>query len=213
MSTPLRLKRKQDEPAPPEEPKGDVVLTGHTYDGIKEYDNPMPGWWVWTFWATIVFAVFYVPAVHFWDLIDDYGDNLAAETAALTDVRAAFAAANPSFDVDEASLQAFVDDESAVLAGATVYAASCAACHGNAGQGLIGPNLADAYWVHGGSNVAIYSVITEGVLAKGMPGWEASLTAEQRAQLVAYIRSLEGTDPPGAKAPEGDLYAPDAPDS
>ncbi len=82
----------------------------------------------------------------------------------------------------------------------------CMPCHGDQGQGLIGPNLTDAYWLHGNTDVDLFNVITRGVVEKGMTAWESTLSAEQRAQLVSFIRSLAGTTPPGAKEPQGTLY-------
>ena len=182
------------------------VLPGHTYDGIKEYDNPMPRWWVVLFWVTILWSIAYVPGVHFWDWIDTYGDDLAEQDAALAARRAAYESANPTFAPDPETLAGFVGNAGAIEAGAVKYAAVCAACHGAQGEGLIGPNLADAYWIHGGSDVDIFNVLTHGVLEKGMPAWEAALSGEERAQVLAFIRSLEGTNLPGAKEPQGELY-------
>lgn len=182
----------------------DQIILGHTYDGIREYDNPMPGWWVWLFVATIVFAPFYLLGVHVFGFINTYEDDLAESQAKLEEMRAAYAAANPGAAIGEAQLAAFVADPSRAEAGAATYAAFCAACHGDVGQGLIGPNLTDEYWIHGGSDFEVFTVISEGVPDKGMPGWEASIAPEQRAELVAFIQRLAGTNPPGAKGPEGE---------
>ncbi len=181
------------------------ILQGHTYDGIKEYDNPMPRWWVVVFWITVIWSVAYVPGVHFWDWIDTYGDDLAEQDAALAARKAAYEAANPTFAADAETLARFTADAGAAEAGAVTYASVCAACHGAQGEGLIGPNLADSYWIHGGSDVDIFQVLTVGVPEKGMPPWDAALSGEQRAQLIAFIRSLEGTNPPNAKEPQGEL--------
>lgn len=199
------MSRPPHPPDPPPAPEGDAhVLPGHTYDGIREYDNPMPGWWAWTFVATVVFAVFYYVGITFFGVVDTYEEDLAESVAELDMIRHAYAEANPQFEADEATLAAFVANAEMRTAGAAHYAAFCAACHGDAGQGLIGPNLADAYWLHGASDVEVFTVITEGVPAKGMPPWGDALSAEERAEVLAYVRSLEGTDPPGAKAPEGE---------
>lgn len=184
----------------------DEVIQGHKYDGIKEYDNPMPGWWVGLFWITIVFSVIYYVGITFFDFVDTYEDDLAQSQAELAEIRQAYAEANPSFTPDAATLADIAGDEAAVSAGAEHYAGLCASCHGSEGEGLIGPNLTDGYWVHGGSLTDIYEVVTDGVPAKGMPAWDGALTSEQRAQVVAYIHSLQGTDPPNAKEPEGELY-------
>lgn len=188
------------------EGQAEAPMQGHSYDGIQEYDNPMPGWWVWIFWATVLFTPFYILGVHVFGYIDTYQEDLAQSEQELAQIREAYAEAHPSLEVDEASLQKFVEDPAMAAAGATLFAANCASCHGAEGQGLIGPNLTDKYWIHGNTNVDIFNVITKGVLEKGMPPWESVFSVEERAQLVAFIRSLEGTNPPDAKEPQGELY-------
>lgn len=198
------------DPKPPSDPTlapdaPDNIIPGHAYDGIREYDNPMPGWWTNLFWVTIVFSVIYLLGVHVFDFIDTYEEDLAQSMSELEAVRAAYAEANPSVEMDAAALAAFVGDPAEAKNGSEPYMTFCAACHGDQGQGLIGPNLTDAYWMHGGTDTDLYHIITAGVPDKGMPPWESTLSAEARAQLVAYIRSLAGTNPPGAKEPQGDL--------
>ncbi len=195
-------------PNPDMAPEGeDAIIRGHNYDGIKEYDNPMPGWWVWIFWLSVAFAPIYVLGVHAFGFLDSYEDDLAQSQEELQMIRHAYAEANPDAAVDASALEEMVGNPTMIAAGAEHYAAQCAACHGMEGQGLIGPNLTDAYWVHGASNQAIFDVITNGVLEKGMPPWEAVYSPEERAELVAYIQSIQGTDPPNPKAPEGELVS------
>ena len=93
----------------------DRVIKGHKYDGIKEYDNPMPGWWVWLFIGTIAFSVVYYVGITFFDAIDTYEDDLAEGLTELEVVRELYAAANPTFEADPATLQQFVEDPAAVL--------------------------------------------------------------------------------------------------
>ncbi len=178
-------------------------LLDHEYDGIREYDNPMPGWWLLTFAGTVIFSVLYVlnigPIGNGKGRIADYEAEMAAAAARVPDAPAG---------VDPAQLMALSRDGSATAAGAQVYTSYCAACHGPAGGGLIGPNLADNYWVHGGSPDAVYKTIAEGVIAKGMPPWEKSLKPEQMLNVTAYVLSLAGTTPGNPKAPEGDAYTP-----
>jgi len=183
----------------------DRLIKGHKYDGIQEYDNPMPGWWLWLFWGTIIFSVVYVLGVHAFDFIDTYEDDLSESLADLNEIRHAYAEANPTLQIDEAALAEVVGNPDMVAAGAEHYAAQCAACHGDQGQGLIGPNLTDAYWIHGATNMDLYTVISEGVVTQGMPPWEGVYSAEERAELVAFVKSLEGTNPPAAKEPQGEL--------
>lgn len=183
------------------------IIEGHQYDGIQEFDNPMPGWWIWIFVLTGVFAVYYVIGIQT-GFINTYEDDLQENLAELEAIRADFAAAQPAFSVDEASLAEYVGKADKISAGAEHYAAQCAACHGAEGQGLIGPNLTDKYWVKGGTNTDIYTIISKGSLEKGMPPWEGVYTQEQRAEILAFIRSLEGTNPANAKAAEGELVEP-----
>ncbi len=188
--------------ASPDEP----LIQGHNYDGIEEYDNPMPGWWVWLFWICVAFAPVYVLGMHVFDVIPTYEEKLEADQAELAKIRTAWDAQNPTFEASNAAIAGFVGVDEAIAAGRELYSANCAVCHGNSGEGLIGPNLTDAYWIHGNENVDIYNVITNGVLDKGMTPWGNILAPEERSRLVAYIRSIEGTDPEGAKEPQGTLY-------
>ncbi len=178
-------------------------LLEHEYDGIREYDNPMPGWWLLTFAGTVIFSVIYVfnvgPVGNGKGRVADYEAELAAA--------AALVPATPA-GVDPAQLLALSTDASALGAGATVYASYCASCHGPDGGGMIGPNLADNMWIHGGTPEAVYETIAEGVLAKGMPPWEKSLKPDQMTHVTAYVLSLRGTTPTNPKAPEGEPYTP-----
>lgn len=183
----------------------DRIIAGHKYDGIREYDNPMPGWWIWLFVLTVIFAVVYFVGIEFFGFVDTYEDDLAEAQLALAEVRETYAANNPTFDTAPTALASYVEDTEMVEAGALNYAAVCAACHGDAGQGLIGPNLTDAYWIHGAAPEDIYEILVVGVPEKGMPPWEAALSDEERAQVTAYVVSLRGTDPPNPKEPQGEL--------
>ena len=178
-------------------------LVDHEYDGIREYDNPMPRWWLLTFAGTVVFSVIYVfnvgPVGNGKGRIADYEAEMAAA--------AALAPATP-VAVDPARLLALAADEEEVKEGEQVYTTYCASCHAVGGAGLIGPNLADSFWIHGGAPEAVYKTIAEGVLAKGMPPWEKTLKPEQLMNVAAYVLSLAGTTPPNPKAPEGEPYTP-----
>ncbi|MBL0892168.1 MAG: c-type cytochrome [Gemmatimonadaceae bacterium] len=179
-------------------------LLDHTYDGIQEYDNPMPRWWLTTFAITIVFSVLYVinigpiGAGDGW--IADYEKSMRE-----------YAAANPAPAGGGATpeqLNALLADASALSKGKETYTSYCASCHGPDGGGIIGPNLADAYWLHGGDIGSIYKTVAQGVLAKGMPPWEKSLKPDQLQAVVAYVASLKGTTPSNPKAPQGELVTP-----
>ena len=179
----------------------DSMLLDHEYDGIKEYDNPLPRWWVWTWWATIIFSVLYwfnVPGIGVGEgQIADYEADVAAAEAQ----RAQAAAARPG--PTEASLVALREDATALDLGRTTFGQMCASCHGPDGGGVIGPNLTDDAWLHGESAMEIYTVVSEGVLAKGMPAWGTMLAPEQVEAVVAYVLTLRGTTPASPKAAEG----------
>ena len=183
----------------------DRVIAGHKYDGIREYDNPMPGWWTAIFLVCIVFAPIYLLGVHVFDWIDDYQDDLAEAQHELAEIREAYLASGPAFRTDARSLAEYAADPAYVEAGSVTFTGVCAACHGAEGQGLIGPNLTDAYWIHGNQPEDIYRVISEGVLTQGMPAWDGQLSEEEQAQAMAYVLSLQGTDPPNPKEPQGEL--------
>lgn len=174
-------------------------LLDHAYDGIQEFDNPMPRWWVWSFWATFLFSLGYL--FHYWvgngaSVADDYAGEMEVVNAA----RAQEAMAQ---QVSEATLLQVMSDASSVSAGSQVFAGKCVACHLDQGQGSIGPNLTDQYWIHGtGQLMDIFNTVSEGVAAKGMPAWSRQLTPAELRQVVAYVGTLRGTHVPG-KAPEG----------
>lgn len=192
----------------PEEAVGegtvDRVIQGHTYDGIREYDNPMPGWWVGLFWVTVLWAPVYMLGVHAFDWIDDYGDDFAEAGAELEETRALYAATGPAFKTDPGALREYAADAQMAEAGAASFATICAACHGQAGEGTIGPNLADEYWLHGADPEAVWTSIAEGFPTAGMPPMKDQLGEEERAQVMAFVYSLQGTDPPNPKAPQGE---------
>lgn len=182
----------------------DQVIAGHTYDGIKEYDNPMPGWWVWTFVLSVVFAILYWAGITFFDAIPTYEDSLASSRAELVERRQAYAEANPPFIADAEGLARVVADPSQVVAGAALYSTVCAACHADQGQGLIGPNLTDQYAIHPMDDSNVYSIIANGLPEAGMPPWESAFTPEEMGQIVAYVQALRN-NPVEGKEPQGDL--------
>ena len=187
----------------PNENKQDHLLE-HSYDGIQEFDNPMPRWWVYLFWATIIFSILYFFNVPGFGVgkgrIADYDRDIAA--AASADAKRK--AAQPAGASGE-QLAAMTKDASVVALGKQVFGQNCAACHRADAGGQIGPNLADDYWLHGGTLEQIHKTVVDGVLEKGMPPWGKVLKPNQLDAVVAYIYTLRGTNPPNPKAPQGDL--------
>jgi cytochrome c oxidase cbb3-type subunit 3 len=185
----------------------DKVL--HDIDGIKEYDNPLPGWLMAIWWGAIAFSVlslaFY--ALRFGERSMD--SEYRAETEkALASVQAHFDA-NPLVPPTSAELLGGAADPVALDRGAGRFAKSCASCHGEKAQGLIGPNLTDDRWIHGGSVEQVFQSIVKGWPAKGMPPWGRAIPPEEISALVSYVRSLQGSAPANAKPAEGDPFPPE----
>ena len=174
-------------------------LLEHSYDGIQEYDNPMPRWWVYLFWGTIIFSVIY--GINIGPIGTGEG-RIAQYEQEVEAFRALHPDDGPSMDASQ--LATLAADPRIVAAGNVVYDQACAACHRADGGGLIGPNLADDYWLHGGTLPEILRTVSEGVLAKGMPAWEKMLKPDELTAVVAYVASFHGTNPADGKAPEGE---------
>ncbi|TDP62685.1 cbb3-type cytochrome c oxidase N-terminal domain-containing protein [Bradymonas sediminis] len=189
----------------PEEEFG-VLIEGHTYDGIKEYDNPMPKWWLYTFYASIVWGVFYLVGINVgW--IDTYEDTLKKENARIDAIVAQAAEASP--EITPEYLREAVDSGEYLESGKAAFAAYCASCHGQNGEGLVGPNLTDSSWLHGGSLMDIYTVADQGVLEKAMPAWGAVLKHDGLLGVVSYIDSIRDTNVEGGKEAQGTVYKPE----
>ncbi len=202
--------------AAPAKPKGDVwrkllslqpmseeknLLMEGEYDGIKELDNPTPAWFMYLFYATIAFAVCYLLIYHVFHLAPlQYGEY--KQEMAQAEVAKKAYLSKAANRVDETTVK-LVTDPATLSAGAAVFKQNCVACHGQFAQGIIGPNLTDDYWLHGGKINDVFKTIKYGVPAKGMPTWENLLSPQQIASVANYIKSLHGTNPPGAKAPQG----------
>ena len=176
-------------------------LLEHAYDGIQEYDNPLPRWWVAIFWATIVFSLLYVVYFHFGPGLLAH-EQYDAEMVAFYDAQASKLLAMGS--IDEKMLAGLTQDPSMVNTGKKIFQSRCATCHGMFGEGNIGPNLTDNYWLHGAQLEDIYHTITKGVPEKGMLAWERQLRPAQILAVTSFVGTLTGTDPPNQKAPQGE---------
>jgi cytochrome c oxidase cbb3-type subunit 3 len=187
------------------EPREPDRLLEHEYDGIREYDNPLPRWWLATFYVTIVYSVLYVLNVPGIGIgkgrIADYQADQARAASLL-------AAQDPLRGISTERILAAARDPVVLGQGRSTFAASCAACHGADGGGVIGPNLADEYWLHGGQPLDLMKTVSEGVLAKGMPPWGKTLKPDQLLAVVAYVTTLRGTTPAKPKLPEGNPISP-----
>jgi cytochrome c oxidase cbb3-type subunit 3 len=185
----------------------DKVL--HELDDIKEYDNPMPGWLMAIWWGSLIFAAAYLA---FYALSFGEGTMEAEYRAgaqhAVTEVDAYFAA-HPLVPPSSADLLASAANPAVLEAGRARFTRTCAPCHGDRAQGLIGPNLTDDRWIHGGKVEQVFQTVAKGWPAKGMPPWGRALKPEELAALVSYIRSIQGSNPPNPRAPEGDPVVPE----
>ncbi|WP_373047729.1 cbb3-type cytochrome c oxidase N-terminal domain-containing protein [Vulgatibacter sp.] len=179
--------------------------TGHEYDGIREFDNKLPNWWLATLFLTVFFGVGYWLYYH--TLAVGPGQVAAYEMEMAEAATIAAEKAKARGAITDEVLVAMAGDAKVIESGKALYGQYCAACHGPEAGGLIGPNLTDAYWLNGkGAPTEIRQVVAVGVAAKGMPGWEQMLGAEKVEQITAFVYSLKGKNVPG-KEPQGELAA------
>lgn len=181
--------------------ENDKEIKGHDYDGITEYDNPLPIWWLATFIGTVIFAFIYF--IHY---------EIGGGPTLQQDLKVALAeiekvkASQPADNFTEDQLTSAFKDNQNVALGAQVYAAKCAVCHGNDLQGMIGPNLVDKYWIHTkGTKVGLVQTLNQGVVEKGMPAWKDVLKGPEILAVASFVYSKKGTTPANPKAPQGDL--------
>ncbi len=179
----------------------DDRLMDHQYDGIQEYDNPLPGWWKAIFVISIIWSVGYGIYYHLGGPGVDHFGEYDAEMAAFYDEQAK---RGGPLKVTAAMVTGVAKDAAAMGQAKALYMDKCAQCHGKLGEGGIGPNLTDEYWIHGGSALAIYKTVDEGVPEKGMLAWGKELKAKQVVNLAAYVTKLVGTNPPNGKKAEGE---------
>lgn len=186
----------------PVEKEADILLD-HDYDGIQELDNALPPWWKYGFYITIAFAFIYIGYFHAFGSGKNPTEEYAAEMEKAKIEKEAFEANNKD-KVDEKNVP--LADAAGVAHGQQLFEANCIACHLKGGAGSVGPNLTDDYWLHKGSLNDIFRTIKVGYPDKGMQSWEKTFTPKDISQIASYIKSLHGTNPAGAKAPQGDLW-------
>ncbi|WP_020604279.1 cbb3-type cytochrome c oxidase N-terminal domain-containing protein [Spirosoma spitsbergense] len=178
------------------------LVMNHAYDDIYELDNPTPPWFMGLFYSTIGFGVVYLLVFH----VLNIGDLQTAEykqEVAVAEVQRAAYIQKVAGSINENTV-ALVRDTPSLEAGKALFSQNCVACHGQQGEGGVGPNLTDPYWLHGGSVKALFHTINEGVPEKGMMSWKKQFNPLQVQQVASYILSLQGTSPANAKAPQGE---------
>lgn len=200
MSPPVQA-ATADQVGVPEQTAQDARVLPHDYDGIREYDNPLPGWWRAAFWATIVFAAGYFVwfDVGRWGSTPD--ERYRADLSAYQAQRAAREAEDASSVTEE--LLATAAKGGVVEQGAQVFATRCASCHGADGRGLIGPNLTDLYQLHGSTRMDLFTTVKNGVPGTAMPAWGEQLKPGDVFAAATFVSTLRGKNVPGGKPPQG----------
>lgn len=187
----------------PIEEEGEIIMD-HDYDGIRELDNKLPPWWLYGFYATIIYAFGYMAYYHIFDGTtqkEEYQAEMAQARLEIEEYK------KNAPDLIDASSVALLTEEADLSAGSKIYNVNCVACHRADGGGGIGPNLTDDHWIIDGDIAGVYTVISEGGRpGKGMISWKQDLKPSEIAQVASYVLSLHGSNPPDPKEPQGELF-------
>ena len=179
------------------------VLLDHDYDGIQELDNALPPWWKYGFYITIVVGFVYLLNFHVFGIGKNPTEEYNAEMENARVQKERYEANNKD-RIDENNVP--MADATGIKEGERLYEANCIACHLKGGAGSVGPNLTDDNWLHKGSLNYIYTTIKVGYPDKGMQSWSSQFNPKQISYLTSYIKSLRGSNPPNAKAAQGELF-------
>ncbi|RSK39290.1 cbb3-type cytochrome c oxidase N-terminal domain-containing protein [Mangrovimonas spongiae] len=180
------------------------IILDHNYDGIKELDNSLPPWWLYSFYASIIFAAVYLLKYHVFNGDSQY-DELEQEYAeakiAIEEYK------KTAKDLVDFTTVEVLTDVSDLKAGEAIFTTNCVACHKADGGGGIGPNLTDEYWILGGGIKNVFKTVSEGGRdGKGMIAWKQNLKPSEIAQVASYVLTFQGTTPAEPKEAEGDLW-------
>ncbi len=204
------------------DPVTGTETTGHQWDGIEELNNPLPRWWLWTFYATVAFSLVYVvlyPAIPLlrtatggvlgWSTRGDVAQKIAAANAGQAEMRELLVSTDLAMLDRDDALSSFASN-----AGAAVFRTNCSQCHGSGAAGAVGyPNLLDDVWLWGGTIDDIAYTVRHGIRNEDdpdarwseMPAFGQILEDEEIATLVAHVQSLPGGQDPLA-GPGGELF-------
>ena len=185
-------------------PSDSEAKTGHVYDGIEEYDNPLPAWWLYMFVITGVFGIGYLVAfpglgsfegLLKWTQIDQWQREVQRAETRYEPVFARYRGK---------AIEEIAKDQDALRMGQRIFANNCSVCHGSDARGSIGfPNLTDEDWLYGGTPDAIHATLVNGRQA-AMPPWEAALGETGIVNVARYVRTLSGAEAPGAESAAGE---------
>lgn len=176
------------------------LLLDHDFDGIKELNNKIPPWFMAIFYGSMIWALIYMVDFHILGSGNVQEDEYAAEVQVAALEREIL---NKSGALVSEETVTTLSDAASLASGKDIYIRSCAACHGMEGEGLVGPNFTDEYWIHGGGIKDLFKTVKYGVPQKGMISWESQLDPTQMQEVSSYILTLKGTNPPNQKGPEG----------
>jgi len=179
------------------------IIPNHIYDGIQELDNRPPAWFQLLFYGTIVFAIVYMINFHVLkksnSSVDEYIEEMTFAQQQKDEIIKSGALINENTVTQ-------LTDPADIAKGKEIFIANCVTCHGNNGEGTVGPNLTDDFWIHGGGIKNVFATISNGVPAKGMITWKNQMNPKQIQFVASYVLSLKGTNPPNGKAPEGTIW-------
>jgi len=179
------------------------IMFEHDFDGIRELDSKIPPWFAWLFILTIIFAAYYMIDYHVIGSGQVMQEEYTAEVQAASLEREALIKSGAFVNEETVTI---ITEASGLEAGKTIFEANCIACHAADGGGIVGPNLTDDYWIHGGGIKNVFKVIKYGVVEKGMIAWQTQLNPNQMQEVASYVLSLHGTIPAAPKQPEGEIW-------
>ena len=174
-------------------------LTDHAYDGIQEYDNPLPGWWTNLFIGSIIFSVGYIMWYHTGAPDRTLEAQYNAENEAL--MRVQFEKIG-ELNADEPTLVKYAYEKEWLRVGEGVFRTHCISCHGRRGEGNVGPNLTDEAFKYIQTPIDIHTIIVKGAGNGAMPAWGNRLSKNEMVLVSSYVMSLRGLNLDG-KAPDG----------
>ena len=179
------------------------IMFEHAYDGIRELDSKIPPWFSWLFILTIIFAAYYMIDYHIIGSGQVQFEEYAQEIKIASLEKEALIKSGAFVNEETVTL---LSDAIDLQSGKEIYDLNCIACHAADGGGIVGPNLTDEYWIHGGGIKNVFKVVKYGVVEKGMIAWQTQLNPNQMQQVSSYVLSFQGTTPAAPKQPEGEIW-------